>query len=244
MINEERFLEAKKRAELVIENKSNIGTLGEKILHRTLKLYYEPRRELHEAAHLGIVADIKNEEGITEIQTGSFAPLLPKLKRLLPTERVTVVCPIIKEKRLFWVDPETGETAEPKRSPKKGKFSDALPELSKLSGLLFSDNLTVRLLLLSADEYKLLDGYGKDKKKKSTKIERVPTSLIEEYDIKSLKDLKGILPILPTPFSAKDFNKATSLKRRKAFFSLKFLENSGVIERCGKSGNAYLYKLI
>ncbi len=243
MIDTERFDRAYMRVTAEDKRPLGIGTLGEKSLHRILKLYYEEREEFHEIPYLGIVADIKNEDGITEIQTGSFAPLIKKLEKLLKTDKVTVVYPIIREKKLIWLDPGTGELSEPKKSPKKGRYTDALPELSKLSELLFHENLTFRLLLLDADEYKYLDGRGKDKKKKATKIEKLPKRLISECIISTKEDLRSILPPLPSPFAAADFNKATGLRRRKAFFSLKLLKDREIVKQVGKAGNAFLYSI-
>lgn len=243
MIDEKRFFESYLSVTEGNSTTDGIGTLSEKTLHKILKKYYEPREEMQEISFMGYVCDVKNEEGIIEIQTGSFAPLYKKLKKLLSYSKVTLVHPIIAEKNLIWIDKETGEMTEPKRSPKKGRFSDVLPELYRLSDLLFSEGLTVRLLLITADEYKYLDGYGKDRKKRATKVERIPKRLLEEKDIKGLDDLKDLLPALPTPFTSKDFNKATRLKGRRAFFALKLVERLGVAEKCGKDKNAYLYKL-
>ncbi len=241
MIDAHCFDEAYRKVTADSKKKSGIGSLSEKSLHRILKYYYEPREEFREIPFMGSVADIKNEEGIYEIQTGSLSPLIPKLEKFLPEEKVCVICPIIREKHLIWIDPETGELKRSRKSPKRGRFSDALPEISKIKKLLFSKNLTVRLLLLDADEYKYLDGYGKDKKKRATKLERLPRRLIEEKDIKSLSDLKDILPALPEVFTSKDFGRATGLGRRKLFFSMKMLEELCIIEKTGKNRNAYLY---
>ncbi len=243
MIDEKRFLDAYLSVTVKDEQRNCIGRLAEKSLHRILKMYYEPCEELHEVPFMGSVCDVKNDKGIIEIQTGSLTPLIPKLKKFLPRSTVTVVCPIIAEKRLIWLDKETGELTEPKKSPKKGRCSDLLPELSKISDILFSDGLTVRIVLLAADEYKYLDGYGKDRKKKATKIERLPRKLLGEFDIRTKDDLRSILPPLPSPFTSADFNKATGLKRRKAFYSLKLLERVEIAEKCGKDKNAYLYRM-
>ena len=243
MIDEKAFADAKARLLSLSEKQSGIGTLAEKSLHKILKLYYEPREEYHEIPFLSYVCDVKNENGIIEIQTGSFTPLIHKLTRFLQETRVIVVYPIIAEKYLIWVNKETGELTEPKKSPKKGKYSDALPQLSIISELLPCENLTVRLVLLSADEYKYLDGYGESRKKRATKIEKLPRRIIDEFEIKEVNDIKKLLPPLENTFRSADFNKATGLKRRKAFFSLKFLERVGVIEKVGKDKNAFLYKL-
>ena len=53
-------------------DKPLIGTYMERTLHSALKNYYEPDPEKQEKRFLGYVADIVNENGITEIQTRNF----------------------------------------------------------------------------------------------------------------------------------------------------------------------------
>ena len=48
-----------------------------------LKLAEEPCEACHEIKVKGSVADIKNADGIVEIQTRAFERLLPKLKKFL-----------------------------------------------------------------------------------------------------------------------------------------------------------------
>jgi len=187
--SEERFFEAKKRVLSDSSESSGIGTLAEKSLHKILKLYTEPREACHEISILGSVADIKNEEGITEIQTKSFDKLLPKLRRFLTEYPVTVVHPIITEKHIVWIDPETGEVTEPKKSPKRGRPTDVLPELCRIAEHFGDGRLTVRLILLTATEYKYLDGYGKDRKKRATRIDRLPTAITDTIELRTVRDV-------------------------------------------------------
>ncbi len=134
--------------------REGIGTLSERALHRILKLAIEPNEAFHEQKVLGSVADIKNENGIVEIQTRAFEKMRPKLEKLLPHFPVTLVYPIAREKRLHWIDPVTKEISEPRKSPKKGKPADAFFELYKIRSLLSHENLTLKLLLLDMEEYR------------------------------------------------------------------------------------------
>ena len=221
-----------------------VGTLSEKLLHRVLKYTVEPREEYHEVKHLGSVADIKNERGITEIQTGSLIKLLPKLKKLLPTEKVTVIIPVIREKSLAWLDPESGELSEKRRSPRRGRPSDALPELSSISELLGNENLLIRIVMLDADEYKLLDGYGADRKRRATKLNKIPTAIADVVDLRSPQELCELLPEgLCTTFTSSALSRALVLQSRKLSFAKKLLLTHGIIERIGTEGRAHLYKI-
>ncbi len=243
MTDNKAFFLAKERAMADFSAASGIGTLGEKLVHKTLKLYLEPNEEYHEVAFLGSVADIKNERGITEIQTRSFERLLPKLGKLLSLTPVTVVFPIIREKRILWLDKETGELTAPRKSPRNGRPSDALFELSKIRECLFSENLTVRILLLDADEYRRLDGWDKTGKRGAGKIDRIPTDLVAEYTVCKTEDLLRLMPAgLGGEFCAKEFAKAARLQGRRASYSLGLLYSAGLLTR-RREGRAYLYSL-
>ena len=79
--------------------------------------YYAPDESTHEIPIGGCVADIYTGEEILEIQTRSFDRLREKLDRFLPLCPVTIVYPIPHEKRLIWIDEETGELSSPRKSP-------------------------------------------------------------------------------------------------------------------------------
>jgi len=241
MEDKERFDRARIRAISEMSGQGGIGTLAEKLLHRILKLYLEPDESLHEVKHLGSVADIKNREGITEVQTRALERLLPKLRKFLKEDKVTVVYPIVYEKRLTWLDKESGELIKPRKSPRRGGYPNALPELSKISELIGHENLTVRLVLLTVSEFKALDGWDKTKKRGATLLERIPTALNGTLDITSPSDLALLLPSsLGESFTAKEFERATTLCGRRAWFSLQLLLEKDVLSR-EKSGRAYIY---
>ena len=109
--------------------RTGIGTLAEKTLHLVLKNYIDPREVNHEVKVGRKVADIKSGDFITEIQTRNFNLLRPKLTEFLKDYKVTVVFPVAKEKYIYWIDPNSGEVSEPRKSPKKGSALDIFPEL-------------------------------------------------------------------------------------------------------------------
>ena len=113
----ERFLQARKEALGRVGGAGGIGTLSEKALHAALKSYYEPDFESREVKVGGFVADIVGENGIIEIQTRGFDRLRRKLDAFLEAARVTVVYPVVPKRGLCWVDPETGEIFEKRKSP-------------------------------------------------------------------------------------------------------------------------------
>lgn len=242
-IDNEAFLTALQIAKDGVAASGGIGTLSEKLLHKTLKLYFEPDENNHEIEYLGSVADVKSPGGIIEIQTRSFDKLLPKLKKFLPELPVTVVHPIIKEKSIAWLNKETGECENPRKSTRRGLPSDALFELSKIREVLRDKNLRVLLVFINATEYRMLDGWDANKKRGATKLERIPTELVEIISLESISDYVRLIPeALKEEFYAKDFDRAARLRGRRASFSLKLLLELGLLTREKGSGRAYLYR--
>ena len=79
----------------LLHGAGGIGTRKEKILHSILKYTIEPREQYHEVKHLGSICDIKNEEGIYEIQTRGLYRLGSKLDKFLKESRVHIIYPVI-----------------------------------------------------------------------------------------------------------------------------------------------------
>jgi len=219
-----------------------VGTLSEKMLHRILKYCVDPDPAHHESEILGSIADVKNGDGIFEIQTRSFDRLVPKLERFLPEYRVTVIYPIEAEKILRYVDKTDGSVTEPKKSPRHLRIFDAAKELRKIVSFIGNDNLTVRLVFLSVEEYRLLDGYGAARTKGATKLERLPMEVISEIELKSKADYMMLLPDgLPDSFGAAEHARLVRRPARDAYNSLRLLLDLGLLER-EKVGRAYVYR--
>lgn len=219
-----------------------IGTLGEKTLHATLKLWLDENVTHHEIPlPNGCVADIFDGERVTEIQTANFSGFRRKLERLLAEYPVTVVHPIVRDKRIRWIDPTDGESTEPRRSNRRGSFTDAGKELIYILPLLGHPNLTVRLVLLDVEEHRLLDGWGNGGKRGSHRAERLPRALCDTLTLKEASDYAALLPpSLVSPFTAAQFGKSARLQGRNLQGTLKVLLSVGVLRR-EKDGQKYLY---
>lgn len=223
--------------------RKTIGTLGEKTLHAVLKYYYEPDFTRHEQKIESFVADIVGADEIIEIQTRAFDRLRKKLPVFLSRCDVTVVYPIPVTKWLIWLDPETGETTQRRKSPKSGSPHDIFIELYKLRPLLDHPGLHFRILLLELEEYRLLDGWNDSKKKGSTRFERIPLSVLGEFYLDNPSDYDRLIPdSLPPRFTSADYAKATRMSRRSAGIALLLLHFIGRLLRVDKKGNAYVYE--
>lgn len=219
-----------------------VGTLSEKMLHRILKYCIDPDPAHHEVETLGSIADVKNSDGIFEIQTRSFDRLVPKLRRFLPEYKVTVLYPIEAEKILRYVDKTDGSVKEPKKSPRHLRIFDTAKELRKIAAFIGNDNLTVKLVFLRVEEYRLLDGYGPARTKGATKLERLPIEIISEIDLKTKADYLVLLPeSLPDSFGAAEHARLVRRPSRDAYNSLRLLLDLGLLER-EMVDRAYVYR--
>lgn len=219
-----------------------IGTLSEKTVHAVLKNYYETNDLYHEIKIEDYVADIYNGHEIIEIQTQSFDRLRKKLPVFLNIHPVTIVYPIPYIKWLRWINPQTGEISQPRKSPKRGSPYMIFPELYKIKSLLTIPNLRIKIVMLNMEEYRFLDGWSHDKKKGSTRCDRIPTDIIQELYIENSRDYNLLIPeSLDEEFTSKDYKKASGLSTRASTIAVHILNYVESIERIGKKGRAYLY---
>lgn len=228
-----------------IHERFNIGTYKERSQHLLLKLYYEPDTSFHEVGFGGHIADIMRDGEIVEIQTGSFAPLVKKLAVFLPEKQVKIVYPCPVKRRICWVSPETGETScGVYRNYSKKRYS-VLPKLLRISELFSSENLSVDVVLTVVTEFRMLDGYGIDKKKRATKTDTVPDEISDIVTLKTPSDVASFLELKSgETLTQSEISKRFGFGGRKLWMAVKSLESLGIIELCGKEKNRYIYKVI
>lgn len=120
---------------------------------------------MHEIPIENYVADIYTGKEIIEIQTRQFNRMRDKLRAFLPLYPVTVVYPIPRYKWLIWIDEKSGELSAPRKSPAKGSAYQAFKELYKIKMFLKEPNLHFKFVLLDMEEYRLLNGWSRDRKR-------------------------------------------------------------------------------
>ena len=248
----------------------HIGTLREKRLHAAVKLYLCPDEACHErpvadllrteeeapAKARRMVADILRDGHVMEVQTGGFFPLKPKIAWYLTHTpcRVTVVHPIPAVKYLSWIDPADGSIISRSRSPKRGRVRDVAKELYWLSDFIGNPRLSVRILLLEVEEYRLADGWSKDKKRGSNRYERFPTALLGDVTLTTPADYAEYFlpPALSAPdtagnyptFTAAVYAKATGIRGRATYSMIHLLEKLGLVaEQEEKAGRSKTYRV-
>lgn len=244
MPDQQAFQEAKDKIIGVDRQRLGIGTLSEKTVHAILKNYYQPDEDYQEIPIENYVADIYQDGEIIEIQTRQFNKMRNKLSAFLPLYPVTIVYPIPREKWVIWIDEESGELSKPRKSPAKGTRYTIFPELYKIKMYLKDPNLRLKLVLMDMEEYKLLNGWSSDKKKGSSRYDRIPTQLVEEIEISCMEDYMQFVPYeLEGQFTVREFGKAAHIPAKLAGIVVNILNYIGTIERTGKQGKAYLYEI-
>ena len=240
-----RFEQAKEKIIGKDRQRLQIGTLSEKTVHAVVKHYYEPDEDKQEIPIEGLYADIFTGNEIIEIQTRSFDQVRKKLDRFLPEYPVTVVLPIPDTKWLIWIDEETGELTNPRKSPKKGSEYAAFKELYKIKPYLKKEGLTIVLLFLDMEEYRLLNGWSKDKKKGSSRYDGIPIQITREVRFESPSDYQILIPdSLEDEFTCAEFAKAVKINNRQANLVLNILFYLDVVKRTGKRGRAFVYEKV
>lgn len=243
MINP-NFEKAKEKIIGIDRQRLGIGTLSEKTVHAVLKNYYEPDEDHQEIPIDRYVADIYRDGEILEIQTRQFNKLRGKLECFLKEYPVTVIHPIAYEKWLCWIDEETGQISNKRKSPVKGNEYMIFPELYKIKSFLKNPNLRLKIVLMNMEEYRLLNGWSRDRKKGSTRYDRIPTEIIRETDITCFQDYMQFVPETLEEFTIKDFAKEAHISQGLAEEVVPILYHMGVLTRVGKKGNAFIYHML
>lgn len=243
-MNANLFEESRNRIVGVSRERLGIGTLQEKTVHAVLKHYYEPDKENHEIPINGYVADIYKEGQIIEIQNGNFYKMRSKLEVFLNDYEVTVVYPIPHNKWLIWIDEESGELSSKRKSPVTGTAYMAFAELYRIKNFLKYENLHFRFPLVDMEEYRLLNGWSRDRKKGSHRYDRIPIALFDEVVIERREDYLQFLPIdLPEQFTSRDLAQLAKIPAKMANVTLNILTYLNITEQIGKKGRLFLYQI-
>ena len=221
---------------------NGFGTLAEKRLHAVIKKYLCENEQLHEVGVAGtrFVSDVRIGNEVLEVQTGSFFPMKKKIAYYLENTdlTVTVVHPIAVTRWMSWVDPVTTELS-PRRKVRSETPQELLPELYYLSEHLQHPRLRFQLLLLEVQDFRVLNGWSKDRKKGSNRYERMPLALLGEQSFSKPSDFEILLPqALPAHFTVKDFSALSKLRGRKAYSAVHALAALGLIEQAEPIGRS------
>ena len=225
-----------------------ITTYMERSLHASLKAYFCPDETCHEVKIGRFVADACSNGVIYEIQTAKLGNLVKKLKFYLENTdyKIIVVCPLAKNRRIFWLDKESGEMKKaPRLSSKHENLASGIADLFYLKEFIGNEKLSFCFVSMEIDEVRLLDGYGKQKKIRATSVDRVAGEIYSLDYINSIDDVKNALfPLLPDgEFDRATLSKALKLSGRKLWGAQKLLLESRLLSS-RKEGRKLIFEKI
>ena len=120
-----------------------------------------------------------------------------------------------------------------------------MAELYPLIPYLSHPQLKFQLLLLEVHDFKLLSEHRGRQKKDAQRYERIPLSLIDEIFLNTPEDFARFLPDgLPSPFTVKEFSKATGIRGRDAYSAVRVLTALDLLEATAPIGRSMAFEKV
>ena len=239
---------------------SGINIYNESSLHNTLKVFYSVTKNGRTEISLnGFIYDVVTDNnGIFEIQTKNLSKLLPKIMTTLENDgKITVVYPIVAEKRIVLYDDE-GKIISNRKSPKRQTLYSLFDELTGIYPVLLNKNFTLEVLEIKMiEERKHVKEPVQSKNNKRRfkrdwiKINKRLEDIIKTTQFKTAADYLALLPSnLTETFCAKDLYNAYIKAKdypaeaaKKAHLILWVLSRMEIIEFTGIKNRSKYYKI-
>lgn len=225
------------------ENKSYdghvIGVLSEKTLHKTIKNVFEDNQMFQEIKIGNYFVDVCKDNQIIEVQTKQFNKIRDKLKYLISLNKynINIVYPTFTNKIIYNINDNNIDKG--KKSPKKFKTPEIFHELYMIKDLLKYENITITVLLLEINEYRI----SKNNRRGYECFDRVPTKLVDVISLNNKDDYLQLLPEnLNEFFTSNEICKETKTNIKYVNKMLNVMRFLDVIEVVGKDGRKYVYK--
>ena len=231
------YFEALCRADSVhIHARQGIGRLSEKRLHRIVKSFVAEDVSTHETPVGRYVADALSDGEIFEIQTKAFSRLSPKLEYYLEQTpyKINVIYPVIRNRKIIRIEPETGEVLRKQTSPKHGVSAAALPELFYIRHLLPCDRISIKLMFIDAEEYRYSERV-RYRRSGAYDSELFPVSLVDIEEYNTPDDFVRFIPSDRERFTASEYSNFIKLTGRRLYAALALLCSLGVLRKEGKT---------
>jgi hypothetical protein len=221
---------------------SSIGTQNESSLHRTLKFQYTGPGGKTEAQVGEFVADGISKDGeYIEVQTGSFGPLVKKVKEFASLGKVRIIHPVAVAKIIEVYSPD-GDFLYRRRSRIKGSYWNIFNALLHSPELPLTRGLAIEVVLIDVTEKRIKDGKGSWRRKGISLNDKELSSWHESILLEKPKDYMYFVP-----FKKKE-EFTTSLLAEKAGIdiaiarkALYVLTKMKVVKRIGKKVLSWVY---
>ena len=151
-------------------------------------MYKRQDETLHEI-HIGpYVADAVTGDGmILEIQTQAFSSMKKKLDAFLNSYEVTIIYPVASVRWVSHFDPESGVLSGRRKDRRHADEWQIFQELMSIREYLRRPNLHFLIALLQTEEYRMKGD------RRNARYDRLPTALLKEVGIFSLRDYACLL---------------------------------------------------
>jgi hypothetical protein len=221
---------------------SSIGTERESSLHRSLKFRYTGTGAVETAVE-NYVCDGVNEAGeIIEVQTGSFAPLREKVRRLSVSRKVRIVHPIILRKDIEIYD-EKKHLVSRRKIPRKGSVWDLFKALIYAPELPLLPGLSIELALVDIAEQRIRNGLGSWRRRGDSIADRVLTGYHGSLSLARAGDYLQFIPFgKDEEFIPRELGEKAGIRTAMARKTLYVLTRIGLTTRIGKRSRSWVYR--
>ena len=220
---------------------SGVGLLNEKPLHASLKRWYAQSGDQVEVTIDGYVIDIVQKDLLVEIQTGNFASIKTKLKKLLDAHRVRLIYPIALEKWIVKPPSDGSKNMIRRKSPKKGRLEDLFWEMVRIPQFMGDRNFSLEVLMTREEEERKFVGKRKWRNKGWATVEHRLLEVVERRLFETPSDWLALIPTEIAPFTAKDLAAALSIRTQLAQRMAYCFRKANLTNLIGKRGHAHLY---
>jgi hypothetical protein len=223
--------------------KNKIGTRNESSLHRTLKFRYAGSGGKTEVASGDFVADgINKHVEYIEVQTGSFGPLLKKVKEFAKHGKVRIIHPIAVKKTIEVYEPKNGKLLYRRKSPKKGTRWDLFDALMYAPALPLIKGVTIEIVLADITEKRVKDGKGSWRRKGISIMDREISAWHENVVFEKPADYLKFIPFKKKEeFTTTLLSERAGIGKWTARIAMYVLTKLKVVKRIGKKSNSWLY---
>lgn len=214
-------------------------------LHAALQQHYAGDDGQIEAGFGGYRVDVLRDGVVYEIQTSRLRNIKAKLQELAEITPVVVVYPLVECKTVVRVDPETGAQLSSRRSPKRGRLSDAFMDLRDVAPILAHENVSLHVVKTVEREVRCANGKGSRRRGGVAVVNRELVEIAETLQLNAPEDYHALLPSnLPERFTVGDLAAAMGISAWHAGHVAYTLRTVGTLRQVGKLRNAYVYEAV
>ena len=191
------------------------------------------------------MVDAVNVDGeCIEVQTGNFGQIRKKARELAAFCGLKIVYPITIIKHLEVFDAD-GERQSLRKSPRAGSIWDVFAVLIYAPELPLVSGLEIELALVEVAEERVGDGKGSWRRRGLSIRDRRLLALRERILLQKPADYLRFVPFAKgEEFTAGILGKRVGIRAPLAIKTLYVLTRIGIVERTGKLGRAYIYRVL